>query len=64
LLKKKTRKKGLIINPNKSKDLDVYIDADFCGNWDSNTPNLDRDMAQSRHGYIIMNKGCPVIWKS
>jgi hypothetical protein len=61
---KKTRNKGLVINLNKSKDLDVYVDADFCGNWDSNATKLDRDTARSRHGYIIMYKGCPVIWKS
>ncbi len=24
----------------------------------------DRDTARSRHGYFIMYKGCPLIWKS
>jgi hypothetical protein len=25
---------------------------------------MDRDTARSRHGYIIMYKGCPLLWKS
>ena len=24
----------------------------------------DRDMARSRHGYIITYAGCPILWKS
>ena len=25
---------------------------------------MSRDTAQSRHGYIIMFAGCPIVWKS
>jgi hypothetical protein len=61
---KATRNKGLIIRPSKNKDLDVYVDADFCGNWTPTNAGEDRDTARSRHGYFIMYKGCPLIWKS
>lgn len=60
---KATRDKGTIIRPNHKKEFEVYVDADFAGNYDrSNTS--DRDTARSRHGYIIMYKGCPITWKS
>jgi hypothetical protein len=29
-----TKDKGLILKPDKHKDLEVYVDADFSGNWD------------------------------
>ena len=61
---KGSRDKGLIIDPNKSKGLEVYVDADFSGNWDPKAPEMDRDTARSRHGYIIMYQGCPILWKS
>ena len=61
---KMTRDKGLIIQPKHGKGLEVYVDADFSGNWDPSAPHMDRDTARSRHGYIIMYEGCPLIWKS
>ena len=61
---KQTRDKGLIMRPIKNKGLEVYVDADFSGNWDPKEPQNDRDTARSRHGYIIMYEGCPMIWKS
>jgi hypothetical protein len=60
----KTRNRGLILKPQKGKGLEVYVDADFSGNWDPKSPEGDRDTARSRHGYIIMYEGCPMIWKS
>ena len=60
---KATRDKGLILRPDKSRNLEVYVDADFSGNWNQ-SDSLNRDTARSRHGYIIMYMGCPVIWKS
>ena len=41
----------------------MFVDADFAGNWNPKEAN-DRDTARSRHGYIIMYKGCPILWKS
>ena len=61
---KGTKDKGLILNPKKEKGLEVYVDADFSGNWDPKAPEMDRDTARSRHGYIIMYQGCPILWKS
>jgi hypothetical protein len=59
-----TRDKGLILKPQKNRGLEVYVDADFSGNWDPTAPHSDRDTARSRHGYIVMYEGCPMIWKS
>jgi len=60
---KGTKDKGMIYRPDPKRDLEVYVDADFAGNWDPKEPN-ERDTARSRHGYIIMYKGCPILWKS
>jgi hypothetical protein len=60
---KATRHRGTILRVDESKDMEVYVDADFSGNWDQKE-SLDRDTARSRHGYIIMYAGCAVLWKS
>ena len=60
---KGTRNKGTIIKPDKSRGLEVHVDADFAGNWDPNKTQ-DRDTACSRHGYVISYMGCPILWKS
>jgi hypothetical protein len=54
----------MILKPQKNKGIEVYVDADFSGNWDPEAPHKDCDTARSRHGYIIMYEGCPMIWKS
>jgi hypothetical protein len=61
---KDTRDKGTILKPIMGKDLEVYVDASFCGDWDPQEAATDRDTARSRHGYIISYAGCPVVWKS
>jgi hypothetical protein len=60
---KGTRDQGTILRPVKGKDLELFVDADFAGNWDPNEWG-DRDTARSRHGYIIFYGGCPITWKS
>jgi hypothetical protein len=60
---RETRTQGTILRPVKGKDLEVYVDADFSGNWDPKETK-DVDTARSRHGYIIMYAGCPILWKS
>ena len=58
-----TATKGIYMKPDKSKGLEVHVDADFVGNWDpQDTQNIDT--AKSRHGYCIMYAGCPICWKS
>ena len=61
---KSTKDKGLILRPDSSRDLEVFVDADFSGNWDNKDAAHNRDTARSRHGYIITYRGCPIIWKS
>ena len=47
--------RGVIHTINKSRGLEVYVDAYFAGGW---------DMADSRTGFVIRYAGCPVIWIS
>jgi hypothetical protein len=62
---KGTRDQGTIFKPDINAGLEVYVDADFSGNWDKDADaSADRDTARSRHGYIIKYMGCPIIWKS
>jgi hypothetical protein len=58
-----TKDKGFILKPN-DKYLEIYVDTNFSGNWDPENPEMDRDIAHSRHRYIILYKGCPLLWKS
>ena len=60
---KGTRDKGTILPPDKKRGLEVYVDADFAGNWDPKEYQ-DCDTARSRHGYYITFAGCPILWKS
>jgi hypothetical protein len=59
---KGTRDKGTILKPQKGKGLELYVDADFSGNWDPKE-SWDRDTARSRHGYILKYENCPILWK-
>jgi hypothetical protein len=52
-----------MLKPTGDKDMEVFVDADFSGNWDG-AESHNRDTARSRHGHIIMHAGCPVSWKS
>lgn len=60
---KGTRDKGLILKPNLNKQMEVYVDADFAGNWNYDEGD-HRDTARSRHGYFITYAGIPISWKS
>ena len=51
------------MKPDSTRGIEVFVDADFAGNWDRNG-SLHPDTARSRHGYIIKFLGCPIIWKS
>ena len=60
-----SRKKGIRFKVDITRGLEVFVDASFAGNWDKQDAQTgDRDMARSRHGYIILYSGCPLIWKS
>ena len=60
---KGTRDKGFIMKPKVEKGLEVYVDADFSGNWNKED-SQDDATARSRHGYVIKFMDCPIIWKS
>ena len=60
---KGTREKGFVMSPDQTKGIEVYVDADFSGNWHRDDSS-DVSTARSRHGYIIKYMNCPIIWKS
>ena len=58
-----TRNKGLILRPEDIKDLEIFVDANFAGNWDRPTQR----MIAARLGpgtATLSTTGCPIIWKS
>ena len=60
---KHTKNYGMILKPDLSRGLELYVDADFAGNWDPNE-NHDIDTSRSRHGYAIKFGNCLIQWKS
>jgi len=53
-----------MILDTKGNSFDVYMDADFTGNWDHDKASKESYTAGSRHGYIIMYAGYPITWVS
>lgn len=61
---KGTMGKGLILTPDKEHlNLDVYVDADFCGLYGKENRD-DPASVKSRTGYVICLANCPIIWAS
>ncbi len=56
-----TNDQGIIMKPDKNKGFEVYIDASFVGDWDTETAHWDSDTAKSRMGYVFMFAGCPIL---
>ena len=56
-----TRDKGLLLRPEDTKDLEIFVDANLPGNWDQTDVANDRGTPRSRHGYVINYAGCPII---
>jgi histone deacetylase 1/2 len=54
---------GIILNPNKTLNLDLFPDADFAGLWGNEHPD-DPSSVRSRSGFVITLGGCPVKWSS
>ena len=54
---------GTTLQPEKVRGLELWVDADFASNW-NRSESEERDTARSRHGYVIMYKGCPILHKS
>lgn len=59
----KTRDKGLLLKPDKSRGLECHVDADWAGGWSHRTSH-DPASTYSRSGYCITYAGCPLVWKS
>ena len=59
-----TRDKGLIIHPNKPRQFDCWVDADFAGNWRQADAHSDPMTAKSRTGWIVRFAGAPITWAS
>ena len=59
-----SKKKEMRFHADITRGLEVFVDASFAGNWDKKDAQTgDCDTARSRHGYIILYYGCPLIWK-
>ena len=59
-----TRDEGIILDPDAKRELEVYADVDFVGNYNKATAHVDPSTAKSRSGYIITFCGCPIVWTS
>ena len=60
-----SKRKGIQFRVDITRGLEVFVDASFAGNWAKQDAQTgDRDTARSRHGYIVLYYGCPLIWKS
>ena len=58
-----TKKEGIIYNPEVSKGLECYGDADSAGGWSREVVG-DADNVMSRNGMVVMYDIFPVYWRS
>ena len=59
----KTRSKHLLLNLDKTKCLECYLDTDYDGSW-IKLSSHDPLSTHYRTGFYITYAGCPIIWKS
>ena len=50
----------MYIQPDASKSFEVWVDADFAGNYNKVTAGSDPSTAKSRLGFVITYAECPV----
>jgi len=55
--------RGLVFEPDDSKGIECYVDADFAGGW-SQADSDNAENVMSRTGYVITYAGCPILWGS
>ncbi|KAL7534594.1 hypothetical protein ACHAWF_004881 [Thalassiosira exigua] len=55
--------KGIIYTVDKSKGLEVYVDADFAGAWQA-ADATNAENVLSRTGYVICYANCTILWCS
>ena len=58
-----TKTKGIVYNPEITKSLECYVDADFAGGWMQADVN-DAENVLSRTGIVIMYANYPIFWCS
>jgi hypothetical protein len=58
-----TRDRGLILRPNGTMKVDMYVDASFAGLW-GHEDKQDPSCVKSRSGFVILVGGCPILWGS
>ena len=54
------RKEGIVFNPDTSKGLECYVDADFTVGWQEENAD-DADNVMSRTEMVIMYANCPIF---
>ena len=54
---------GIIYTIDKTKEIEVYVDADFADGWDS-VDSSNAYNVLSITGFVICYAGCPIIWSS
>ena len=52
-----------MLKTGPSRLLEVYMDTNFCGNWNIKTKMHD-NRVKYRVGFIILFAECPIIWAS
>ena len=57
------RNQGIIFTSDKNKSMDVYVDASFAGEWNTEWSD-EASSVMSMTGYVIFYANCPVIWCS
>ena len=60
---KGTKDKGIIINPDVTKGLECFVDADFAGGWNQ-ADAMNAESVLSRTGHVIMLCNTPLYWCS
>ena len=58
-----TRKEGIVYNPDTSKGLECYVDAEFSVGWQEANAD-DADNIMSRTVMVIMYANFPIFWCS
>ncbi len=53
----------MIYTPDSKQGIEVWVDADFAGGWDTSKAG-DADNVYSLTGCIIYYAGCPIYWQS
>jgi len=53
----------MILRPTGKLDLELFVDANFCGLFKTE-PDFDKNAARSQTGFVVMLSGFSLIWKS